>query len=126
MQHLASQEWANQIFGQANLGDPRRTRRLQQIAADLSDNTGKSIVKSCDSPASIEAVYRFIRNDKISPSDIAESGFLHTSELISQRPLVLAIQDTTELSYKHSISEKLGNVSNSKTKTSRKRSLSRW
>ncbi len=123
MQHLASQEWANQIFGQANLGDPRRTRRLQQIAADLSDNTGKSIVKSCDSPASIEAVYRFIRNDKISPSDIAESGFLHTSELISQRPLVLAIQDTTELSYKHSVSEKLGNVSNSKTKTSRKRSL---
>ncbi|WP_111979291.1 IS4 family transposase, partial [Algibacillus agarilyticus] len=123
MQQLTSQQWANQIFGNANLGDPRRTRRLTQLASDLSNNVGDSIVKSCDSPAHIEAAYRFIRNDAICPDDIAESGYSHTCQLLPDSPLVLAIQDTTELSYEHSVASKLGNVSNSKTKTSRKRSL---
>lgn len=123
MQNLNSTQWANMIFGQADLGDPRRTRRLTQLASDLSNSVGTSIVKACDSPASVEAAYRFIRNENIIPEDIAESGFMHTCELLQHRPLVLAIQDTTELTFKHGVSEKLGNVSNSKTNTSKKRSL---
>lgn len=123
MQQLTSQQWAEQIFGKADLGDPRRTNRLKQLAGDISDNVGLSIVKACSSSASIEAAYRFIRNDNISCEAIAEAGFKHTSELLQHVPLVLAIQDTTELSYEHNVTQELGNVSNSKTATSRKRSL---
>tara|TARA_R110002050_G_C8886955_1_gene509214 strand:+ start:124 stop:1530 length:1407 start_codon:yes stop_codon:yes gene_type:complete len=123
MQQHDSHQWANQVFGHADLGDPRRTRRLTQIASGISENAGSSLVKSCDSPASIEAVYRFIRNKNICSEKIAESGFAHTSQLIRQASLVLAIQDTTELSYEHKVAEELGNISNSKTTTSKKRSL---
>ena len=80
--NLNPKEWAEFIFGQADLGDPRRTRRLTQLANDMADNTGHSIVKASDSPAAIEAVYRFIRNGKISAQSIAESGFKGTSEMI--------------------------------------------
>jgi len=109
--NLNPKEWAEFIFGQADLGDPRRTTRLTQLTSDMAANAGHSIVKASDSPAAIEAAYRFIRNDKISAQSIAESGFKRTSEMIRKLPLVLAIQDTTGLTFKHSVCEELGEVS---------------
>ncbi|HDY91046.1 MAG TPA: hypothetical protein ENH67_18025, partial [Pseudoalteromonas sp.] len=40
-----SEEWAQLIFGNANLGDPRRTRRLAVLASDMAENADSSIVK---------------------------------------------------------------------------------
>jgi hypothetical protein len=77
--NLNPKEWAEFIFGQADLGDPRRTTRLTQLTSDMAANAGHSIVKASDSPAAIEAAYRFIRNDKISAQSIAKSGFKRTS-----------------------------------------------
>ena len=122
---MNTKKWAEFIFGQADLGDTRRTKRLTLLANDMASNTGCSIVKSCDSPAKIEAAYRFIRNESISPQSIAESGFKRTCELMKQRSLVLAIQDTTGLTYKHSVCEDLGDVScaNTQKKVSKTRTL---
>ena len=79
-----SQKWAQLIFGNANLGDPRRTRRLALLASDMAENAGSSIVKASDTPAKVEAAYRFIRNEKISPQAIADSGFSQTIEAVKQ------------------------------------------
>ena len=116
-------EWAQMIFGQANLGDPRRTKRLVQLTSDMAKNASSSIVKACGSSDKIEGAYRFIRNEKISPDDIANAGFKHTYEIIHQRPLVLAIQDTTGLTFKHNVTEELGDVCCSKNKKSKTRTL---
>ncbi len=116
-------QWAQLIFGQTNLGDPRRTKRLVQLASDMAQNASSSIVQACGSPDKIEAAYRFIRNEKVSPDEIANAGFKHTSELIQQRPLVLAIQDTTGLTFKHKVTEELGDVSCSKNENSKTRTL---
>ncbi len=59
------QVWATSLFGQANLGDPRRTKRLVKVATNLALHTGKSLVKSSQQPAEIEGAYRFIRNESI-------------------------------------------------------------
>lgn len=123
MQYLTPSQWASQLFGKAKLGDPRRTRRLTQLAGDLSENAGASIVKASQSDASIEAAYRFVRNEHIQPESIAEAGFTHTSQVLQTRPLVLAIQDTTELSYSHNVTDELGNVNCSKYQKTKKRSL---
>ncbi|MBO9497477.1 hypothetical protein J7438_25820, partial [Thalassotalea sp. G20_0] len=40
------QQWAEQTFGCADLGDKRRTKRLVQVAGDLSANTGSSLAAS--------------------------------------------------------------------------------
>lgn len=111
MQDQTPEEWAHIVFGHANLGDPRRTKRLTQLANDMASNAGSSIVKASETPAKIEAAYRFIRNENISPKAIAESGFIQASEVIRQLPLILAIQDTTGLTYKHSVCGELGEVS---------------
>ncbi|WP_286198525.1 transposase DNA-binding-containing protein, partial [Salinisphaera sp. G21_0] len=41
------QQWAEQTFECADLGDKRRTKRLVQVAGDLSANTGSSLAASC-------------------------------------------------------------------------------
>ena len=108
------QVWAESIFGKADLNDPRRTKRLVKLAGDMAAQTGSSIVRASQNPASIEGAYRFIRNQAITPESIAESGFKQTDHLVRQRALVLAIQDTTGLSYRHSVCDELGEVNSAK------------
>jgi hypothetical protein len=56
----------------------------------MASNASSSIVKASETPVKIEATYRFIRNEKICPQAIADSGFSHTSEVVKQLPLILA------------------------------------
>lgn len=107
-------EWANAIFGNAQLGDKRRTQRLVKLASNMAQQAGSSLTKVNVDPASIEGAYRFIRNDAISPEDIAQAGYRYTDELVKTSPLVLAIQDTTGLSYRHSVCSELGNVTSAR------------
>ncbi len=110
------QIWAASLFGKADLNDSRRTKRLVKLAGDMAAQTGHSIVRASQDPGSIEGAYRFIRNEAIKPEDIAEAGFKQTDQIVSQRRQVLAIQDTTGLSYRHSIVNELGEVSSAKAK----------
>jgi len=80
------------------------------LAGDLAANIGSSVVKACDDPASIEGAYRFSRNSMIKLEKIALAGFLQTDNIVKERPLVLAIQDTKGLSYRHSVCDELGAV----------------
>ncbi|ENK1256718.1 transposase, partial [Vibrio vulnificus] len=50
----SNNDWAEEQFGHAKLGDPRRTARLVKMASDLAQHPGKSVVKSSPSPASME------------------------------------------------------------------------
>ena len=36
MYNQTPEEWAQLVFGNADLGDPRRTRRLTQLANDMA------------------------------------------------------------------------------------------
>lgn len=104
-------QWAENIFGTTELGDPRRTNRLVKLAGDFAENRGLSVVKASGDPASIEGAYRFIRNDSIQADAIALAGFKQTDVLVKKAPLVLALQDSTGLSYKHSVCDELGSAS---------------
>ncbi|MGB5856125.1 MAG: IS4 family transposase, partial [Oceanisphaera sp.] len=110
--------WADALFGKAMLGDARRTKRLTKLAADMAASAPNSVAMSSLDPASLEGAYRFIANDYIKPEHIAQAGFEYTDSLISQRPLVLALQDTTGLSYKHAVCDELGEVNSASSKRS--------
>ena len=108
-----SNEWAKAQFGTANLGDPRRTSRLVKLAAALVKEPGKPIVQITHSPADMEGAYRFVRNENIQAKDIADAGFAATKKKTSDYPLLLALEDTTNLVYSHrSIHDDLGHVNN--------------
>ncbi|MAI63283.1 MAG: IS4 family transposase [Alteromonas sp.] len=104
-------EWAEKTFGEANLGDPRRTSRLVKLAATLANTPGKPLVNITESPADMEGAYRFIRNESVDATSIAETGFNVTAVQAAQHKTLLALEDTTTISYSHkSIRNELGHV----------------
>ncbi|HCM1915985.1 TPA: IS4 family transposase [Salmonella enterica subsp. salamae serovar 28:r:e,n,z15] len=109
-----SYSWANDIFGSAEVGDLRRTRRLVTLASSLAQHTGLSIVQSSHSTAEVEGAYRLMRNPAVLPDAIADAGFTATARAAAEHPLLLALEDSTSLNFGHStIREELGSITNS-------------
>jgi len=100
---LDGDQWAEQEFGTAVLGDSRLTRRLVEIARTKAKNPGKAwteIAKG-DWPAT-KAYYRLI--DKPIDSPVTMSGILQphrerTIQRMKAQETVLCIQDGTDLNY---------------------------
>lgn len=113
-------DWARETFEDSELGDPRRTNRLIQIASLYAKNIGSSTVECCNGDsAQIEGAYRFLRNDQISPAGIREGGFASTVRQLKRENTLLAIEDTTTVSYRHEVAKELGYTSNSPTAKTR-------
>lgn len=106
--------WAVNEFADADLGDLRRTQRLVQLAHTLAQNPGASLPEACGSPAMLKGAYRFFENDDIEPDDIVQSHIDATYQRLDQIPLVLAVQDTTEVNWSSlKATEGLGPLGNS-------------
>jgi hypothetical protein len=93
--------WAVTEFADAELNDIRRTQRLIEMATAFAEKPGASIPEACGSKAMTKAVYRFFDNEAIDPHDILQSHVGATSRRIEQVPVMLAVQDTTELNWTH-------------------------
>lgn len=106
-------EWAVLTFGKCQLGDKRRTQRLIKMATNMADHVGSSVVKSCPDAAHVEGSYRLIRNEDVTAEAIAEGGFEATADLAQNYNELLALEDTTSLSYRHSIADDLGYTTSS-------------
>lgn len=112
--------WAEQMFRGCELGDRRRTKRLIDLGGRLAAAGGGTVASACgDDAKAIEGGYRFVRNEHVSVEAIAEGGFASTAEMARGVELLLAIQDTTSLSYSHSVSEKLGDLGGPKSSQGR-------
>lgn len=111
---MDADEWATEIFKDSELGDPRRTKRLIKLASSYAKNIGASTVECCEGDDSqVEGAYRFLRNNEIDARAIREGGFQSTIRAASREESLLAIEDTTTISYKHKAAEDLGYTSNS-------------
>ena len=91
--------WAITEFGQAELGDQRRTTRLVQLATALGDQPSASLPDACADPATLKAAYRFFDTDAITPDAILVSHLQATYTRLRAVPLVLAVNDTTFLDW---------------------------
>lgn len=104
-------KWAQRTFGKAKLGDTRRAARLVDIAGRCAQNTGSSVASVCEGDgAMLEATYRFIRNNAVQPEAIRRAGFEQTVACAQDIPELLALEDTTSLSYKHQVASELGKL----------------
>src|SRR5713226_4750082 len=92
-------DWAITEFGGAALGDARRTDRLVRLATLLGSRPEASLPQACDDPAELKAAYRFFQNEAITPAAMLDSHVQATLERIMPLSLVLAVQDTTEISW---------------------------
>ncbi|MDM5065720.1 transposase DNA-binding-containing protein, partial [Aeromonas salmonicida] len=103
--------WAQAQFGHANLNDPRRTRRLVALATALAHQPGDCVSHLPLSPADREGAYRFIRSSHVSAEAIANAGFTVTAAHARDHSLLLALEDSTALTFNHaSVKDELGHT----------------
>jgi len=94
-----SEEWAEQQFGNCQLGDRRRTNRAVVMGAAMLRAPGESLPRQMKSWAKTKAAYRFMDTEEIEYQDLIKPHWEQTRAKMLQLPLVLLIQDLTELDY---------------------------
>lgn len=103
--------WAFVELGQTELGDPRRSQRLLQLASALAANPGCSLPEACKSWADTKGAYRFLDNEEIELAEILNGHRRSTLQRIGEHPMILAVQDTTTYSFtRHRATRGLGSL----------------
>jgi hypothetical protein len=91
--------WAEEEFGEADLGDVRRTARLVQLATLLGAQPSASLPVAASEWADLKAAYRFFDNDCVRAEAVLDSHVQATVRRLQTVPLALAVQDTTYLDW---------------------------
>ncbi len=91
--------WAAEEFKTIDLGDARLNARAVLLAERLGQKPTESIPNSCHGWGETQAAYRFLSNDKTSWEEILSAHWACTTERMRGHPVVLNIQDTTELDF---------------------------
>lgn len=93
------QDWAQRELGAASLGDRRLSRRLVILASQLAADPSASIPKACGPWGQSKAAYRFLDNHKVNEAHLLAPHYQRTKERLREHPVVLAVQDTTQLDF---------------------------
>ena len=104
-------QWAQSEFGLAWLGDPRRTKRLVNIATHLAASPGGTLPQAFPHWAELKGAYRFFGQRGVSFDRILAPHLARTREVCRQPGEYLLIEDTTLLDYsRHPATEELGRI----------------
>jgi hypothetical protein len=108
-------DWAINEFGGALLGDQRRTACLVRLSSVLARRPHLSLPEAIGDPAQLKATYRFFENEAIEPAAIVGSHVAATLERVHEAPVVLAVQDSTQVDWTaHPATRGLGQIGNGK------------
>jgi hypothetical protein len=103
-------------YDDANLGDERLNRRLERLAEQLAKAPATSFPKAAASDSELEATYRFLGNDRVSPKEILEPHIRRTlARMANLGAAVVVAHDTTEFNFGASEREDLGRVGRGKS-----------
>jgi Transposase DNA-binding/Transposase Tn5 dimerisation domain len=104
-------EWAMTSFGQTQLRDKRRTRRLVKLAAAMANDPAASIPKQTETWADAKAAYGLFDQDAVTFEAVSEQHWKLRHQCGPGTFLV--VSDTTELDFgKNSQAEGLGPTGN--------------
>jgi hypothetical protein len=90
--------WAEAQFGTVRLGDRRRTRRLVAAAAQIATQPEKSFAQVFDWNQ-LRGFYRLCNRTEATLTAVAQPHWQQTRQAMRQQPLVLLLNDTTELDF---------------------------
>lgn len=112
-------EWYIDEIISIEIGDKRLEERLVEILKSKHESPSKSIPCSMETKAKVKGAYRFLSNEKIKSEELFKAHAESTKKRIgNKRKIILAPQDTTDISYNNTGSRKgLGYINDSeKTK----------
>ncbi len=105
--------WALAEFGQAQLGDTRRTKRAVQVAASLVRQPTSSIPKVHDDWSQTKGAYRLISNKQINHEALMSGHTTRTVERASNHAAILLLEDGSSFSFSGKKRHGLGPVNDS-------------
>jgi len=82
-----------------DLGDERLNKRSQRIIEALAADPQASVNAACDGWSDTIAAYRFFDNEAVRPEQILQPHLDATKQRMKEHPVVLILQDTTELDF---------------------------
>ena len=91
--------WAQRQFGEVDLGDVRRTRRLVKLGAQMAGNSSGTIPQQTGQLADMKAAYRLFAQEAVTHEAICAPHWQRTREQAGELPVVFLPQDTTELDF---------------------------
>ena len=91
--------WAREQFGEADLGDVRRTRRLVKLGAQMAGNSSGTIPQQTQRLADMKAAYRLFTQEPVTHEAVCTPHWQRTREEASALSVVFLVQDTTELDF---------------------------
>src|SRR5579859_3539402 len=94
---LDPESWAHKTFGQAQLKDLRRTGRAVKAAARLAENPAASLPAQMQTWKEAMDVYRLLDAPEVTFEALMQPHWQQTCELLEAQPVVLLVQDGTEL-----------------------------
>ena len=103
-EEMAMATWAMEEFAGAKLGDGRLNDRLIKLAARFADKPTASIPGACPDWAETQAAYRFFDQASAGKRSLGWQSILdphiaQTEARMRQHPVVLCLQDSTELDF---------------------------
>jgi len=112
---LSAEEWADQQWGQVDLGDERLNRRVVTIGTRMATNPEDSLPKQMQSPSELEGAYRLLNNPRVNLTALLKPHCQQSMADAGEHPVVLWVEDTTELDYtSHPSKTGLGAIGNGK------------
>lgn len=86
-------------FVNADLGDVRRTKRLQQIATRAEGNPDAGFPQMVASDSELEGVYRLLSNEEVSPDEVIDPHIEATLDRAEAARTCIVVHDTTAFAF---------------------------
>lgn len=103
-----SRRWTEQEFAGLDLGDARLDKRAKRLMERLAAKPSSSIPLACNGWGETCAAYRFLGNPEVEWHAILAPHWAQTQQRMRAYPVVLCLQDTTELDFNGQETEGLG------------------
>lgn len=94
---LDPERWARETFGPSNLKDIRRTGRAMQVGSLMAKNPSGSLPAQMHTWKGTMALYRLLDEEDVTFEALMQPHWEHTREQIEAQPVVLLVQDTTDV-----------------------------
>jgi hypothetical protein len=88
-------------FAEAELGDPRRTRRVVKLVQALAKHPQASLPEALGTHSELEAAYRILNNESFDFEDLLAEHGDRTIARAEQAGAVLVVHDTTTCVFEH-------------------------
>lgn len=108
-----SLQWAQQTFGDADLGDARRVGRLLKVAAGVCARPAGRVTQVFQRSAQREGAFRFVENAAVDADEIARASHRATARRCAKESMVFVAVDQTSLSFADHAGTKFGRTGRS-------------